>query len=153
KIKKKLEGWKASYLSLGGRLILIKHVLMSIPIYQLMTLHPTAVTIKKIETMLADFFWGITDSKKKYHWKSWKQICLPILEGGLGCKRIKDISSAFGMKLWWHLRKGESLWAQYCRNKTPATSTPSTANSHAWKRLLEIRQHMLPNTIWMLGSG
>jgi hypothetical protein len=35
KILKRIEGWRSSLLSAGGRLILIKHVLTSIPIYTL----------------------------------------------------------------------------------------------------------------------
>ncbi|MDD0148543.1 hypothetical protein PSY31_22920, partial [Shigella flexneri] len=68
-------------------MILIKHVLQSLPIYQLLTLQPSSAIIQKIEAMFADFFWGWNESRKKYHWSSWKKICLPIQEGGLGCRR------------------------------------------------------------------
>ncbi|PKU66869.1 integrator complex subunit 11 [Dendrobium catenatum] len=54
--QKKLTHWPSNFLSYGGRLILIKSVLNSIPIYLLHSLHPTAAICLRIERMLNKFF-------------------------------------------------------------------------------------------------
>ena len=61
KIERKLAEWKKLYLSKGGRLMLLKSTLSSLPTYfsSLFTI-PTHVA-NKIEKLQRDFLWG--DSK------------------------------------------------------------------------------------------
>ncbi|XP_060186220.1 uncharacterized protein LOC132615628 [Lycium barbarum] len=60
---------------------------------------------------------GCTDEKKKLHWSSWAKMCYPTEEGGLGFRRLKDISDALEMKRWWRFRTEKSLWAEFIKVK------------------------------------
>lgn len=65
KFKSKLSKWKASMLSIGGRLILTKWVLGSLGTY-FMSMFPMLVQVRKaLETLRAKFFLGSMDLIKK----------------------------------------------------------------------------------------
>ncbi|PKU86147.1 putative mitochondrial protein [Dendrobium catenatum] len=57
KIDKILNNWSSNFLSYGGRLILIKSVLNSMPIYLFHTLLPSTSTCVKLERIFNKFFW------------------------------------------------------------------------------------------------
>jgi hypothetical protein len=57
KLFKRLDGWKGSVLSLGGRLVLINSCLSNLPVYAMsMFLLPVSV-INKMDTARKRFFW------------------------------------------------------------------------------------------------
>lgn len=97
------------FLSIGGRDILIKHVLQSQPIYLLSAIEPPKTVIKQLEFYMARFFWDSSDGKQKYHWSSWPNLCYPIEEGGVGFRSITDVSKSLSMKRWWRFRTVNSL--------------------------------------------
>jgi len=58
RIKARLSGWKSKYLSLGGRLVLLKSVLSSLPVYALSFFKAPASIVSSIESFLNCFFFG-----------------------------------------------------------------------------------------------
>ncbi|KAE8711371.1 Ethanolamine-phosphate cytidylyltransferase [Hibiscus syriacus] len=88
---KKLSGWKASSLSMAGRLVLIKSVLSSLPIFFLSIFRIPSKVYRKLNSIMANFLWGEGSSKSRIHWVNWKRVCLPVEEGGLG---ILDLNFA-----------------------------------------------------------
>ncbi|XP_070027770.1 uncharacterized protein [Nicotiana sylvestris] len=58
KIVKRLNGWKDKLLSYGGKIVLIKGVLQSLPINTLSTMSPPKATFKLIEKYFANFLLG-----------------------------------------------------------------------------------------------
>jgi hypothetical protein len=59
RIKYRLSGWKSSFISFGGRLILLKSVLTSLPVYALSYFKAPPGTISSI-----NFLWGSNDFRK-----------------------------------------------------------------------------------------
>jgi hypothetical protein len=55
-IRNRLSGWKSRFLSFGGRLVLLKSVLTSLPVYALSFFKAPAGTISSIESLLINFF-------------------------------------------------------------------------------------------------
>ncbi|XP_060203034.1 uncharacterized protein LOC132631475 [Lycium barbarum] len=51
-------------------------------------------------------------------------MCYPIEEGGLGFKRLKDISEALAMKRWWRFRTEKTLWAEFLKIKYSRLAHP-----------------------------
>lgn len=100
KIVRKTERWHGKLLSVGGRAVLIKHVLQSQPVYLLAAMEPPKSIFLQIERYVSRFFWGTSEGKQRYHWSSWSKMCFPIEEGGTGFRRLKDIGEAFAMKRW-----------------------------------------------------
>jgi len=101
KVAKRISGWQSRLLNFGGRLILVKHVLQSIPIHTMAAISPPKTTLQYIKSLTADFFWGREKDKKKYHWASWENITFPYDEGGLEVRHLKDICTSLQYKQWW----------------------------------------------------
>ncbi|WMV45636.1 hypothetical protein MTR67_039021 [Solanum verrucosum] len=105
KVSKMICGWQARLLNFGGKITLIKHALQSIPIHTMVAVSPPSTTIKYIESIIADFFWGREqDKRKKYHWASLEIMSLPCAEGGVGIRRLTDICTSLQYKQWWNFR-------------------------------------------------
>lgn len=56
KVRDRIEGWKAQLLSNGSGLLLLKHVLQSIPIHSLSILHTPKVVLDKLKRLMSTFF-------------------------------------------------------------------------------------------------
>lgn len=74
-LKAKLSGRRAKALSFAERLILVKHVLSSMPLYiSLCTPFPEKVSLH-IERILRNFLWSIRCLKTKHNQVRWENIC------------------------------------------------------------------------------
>lgn len=74
-------------------------------------IEPNSVILHELKRIMAKFFRHSSDGSKRIHWINWDKCCLPTNEGGLGLRSFKDISKAFGLKLWWRFRMQKTLWA------------------------------------------
>ncbi|WMV32841.1 hypothetical protein MTR67_026226 [Solanum verrucosum] len=134
KVSKKISGWQTRILNFGGRIILIKHALQSIPIHTMTAISPQNTTIKYIESIIAHFFWGRDQDKRKYHWASIETISLLYAEGGVGLRKLIDICTSLQFKQWWVFRSKTSLWSQlikskYCQRANPVAKKVDTGDS------------------------
>ncbi|KAK4493277.1 hypothetical protein RD792_017845 [Penstemon davidsonii] len=77
---------------------------------------PSTSLLVELERLFARFFWSKT-SGQKIHWSSWKNICFPSLEGGLGIRRLSDVATAFSYKLWWRVRENYGIWSRFMVEK------------------------------------
>lgn len=72
KLKAKIQKWGADWLTLAGKLVLLKSVLYTIPIYQSSILLAPNKVIGKIESLCKKFMWeGGKGNLKKLHLVSW----------------------------------------------------------------------------------
>ena len=58
-LKNRLSGWKSRFLSFGGRLVLLKSVLTSLPVYALSFFKAPSGIISSIESLFIKFFLGV----------------------------------------------------------------------------------------------
>jgi hypothetical protein len=58
RIRSRLSGWGSQILSFGGRLILLKFVLTSLPVYVFSFFKAPSGIISSIDSLLIKFFWG-----------------------------------------------------------------------------------------------
>ena len=113
-ILEKLAGWKKLYLSKGGRLILLKSTLSSLPTYFLSLFIILTHVANKIEKLQMDFLWG--DSKT--HLVGWDKVCAPIANGGLGIRKLTTFNKALLGKWLWRFGKEEDrLWRRVVASK------------------------------------
>ncbi|XP_073154233.1 uncharacterized protein [Henckelia pumila] len=157
-VRKKLEGWELRSLAPGSRMTLIRSVLLSIPIFLCQVIQPPLAVLERLELIFNAFLWGSRPLEKKWHWARWSRACLPVSEGGLGFRRLKDIVDSFSMKLWFRCRQGTSLWARlllrkYCRSVSPVCAPSRGVISPTWRRLLQIRPRAEPGIRWRIGGG
>lgn len=99
KISKRILSWQYKFLSFGGKLILIRHVLQSMPVYLLSAMNPTKVVLKWLHLSFARFFWGNTSNERRKCWASCDRLCYPVEEGQLGVRSLIDVNKALMTKL------------------------------------------------------
>lgn len=71
KFENRLNNWKSKCLSHVGRLILIKSVLSSLPIYAMGTIILPTRVVKKLTAIARNFFWGGNHDKKSMAYVAW----------------------------------------------------------------------------------
>jgi hypothetical protein len=80
---RRLAHWKRSYLSKGGRVMMIKSTSLNLPTY-MMSLFPISTHVaKRIEKIQRDFLLGGLNDEVKMHLVEWDKVCSPMDEGGL----------------------------------------------------------------------
>ena len=65
RVEQKMATWKAKYLSLGGRIILIKSALSNLPTYFMSMFKCSALIVSRIEKLQRNFLWQGKGTKKK----------------------------------------------------------------------------------------
>lgn len=114
KVKGKVNDWKNRSLSYAGRIQLIAFVLSVMQIYWASVyILPKAVT-KDIDKVLKGFLWNQNISTNGKSKLSWKIVCRPKNQGGLGFKPLGEWNEILLMKHVWNIIvKKNSLWGQW----------------------------------------
>ncbi|XP_058741406.1 protein NRT1/ PTR FAMILY 4.2-like [Vicia villosa] len=61
--------------------------------------------------MQSNFLWGGSEEKRKMHWVSWNDLCLPVEKGGLGVRNLEDFNNALPLKWNWRIfGASNTLW-------------------------------------------
>ena len=102
KIKAKIVSWGGHWLTKVGKVILIKSVLSSLPIYQYsLLLAPKGIT-DQISKLIRDFLWRDgKGNQNRMHLVKWETIKRSVLDGGLQIKDPGLSNIAMGRKLLW----------------------------------------------------
>jgi len=110
RIVARLSSWTHKFLSFGGRLVLLKCVLCSLPVYSLSFFKAPAGIISSIDSIFI-FFWGGCEDCRKIAWWKWESICLPKEDEGLGVRRLREFNfSLLGKWCWRMLVEKDGLW-------------------------------------------
>ncbi|WMV11771.1 hypothetical protein MTR67_005156 [Solanum verrucosum] len=160
KTEKKLSGWKAQYLSLGGRLILINSVLDSLPTY-VMSLFPIpGKVVENLDKLRRKFLWQGNKDGKGYSLVNWETALLSKDRGGLGIKNLKLQNESLLKKwLWRYTEERNALWKEVIIAKygelnpwcTEITTEPYGVG--AWRSIRNLWSQMETNLYIKVGSG
>nr|KAJ0217922.1 hypothetical protein LSAT_V11C300121640 [Lactuca sativa] len=113
RVHARLSSWKASSLSIGGRLTLVKTVLGSLPLYFFSIFKAPCNVISNLEKIRRRFFWGGNDEKKKIHWVAWSKVLAHKEKGGLGVGSLRALNIALLVKWIWRLIDDKnSVWKE-----------------------------------------
>ncbi|KAM0849018.1 hypothetical protein ACQ4PT_053996 [Festuca glaucescens] len=99
----KVKGWNKGNFSLEARLLLVKHVLSAMHIYQLLVIDPPIWLIKAIDKIRRGFLWNndeLTSGGKCL--VNWAAICRPLEFGGLGITDLQRKAMALRVRWLWH---------------------------------------------------
>lgn len=99
KVQGRLQSWKGKFLSIGGRAVLISHVLEIIPIHLLSAVKSPLYVIAQFHRIFAKFYWSNSRNGRARNWSE-DSLCLPKNEGGLGFRSLHDVPKALFAKLW-----------------------------------------------------
>ena len=114
KIEWNLARWKKLYLSKGGRLMLLKSTLSSLPTYFLSLFTIPTYVANRIEKLQMDFLWG----DGKTHLVEWDKVCAPMANGGLSIRQLTTFNKTLLGKWLWRFRNKENrLWQRVTTSK------------------------------------
>ncbi|XP_074559236.1 uncharacterized protein LOC141815220 [Curcuma longa] len=121
-------------------------------------LMPPKSILHQLEMICANFFWGSVASRGKAHWISWETICKPKGEGGLGVRKLLEVSTAISLKLWFRFRTQASPWAvfltkMYCGAVSSVVVPLKWNASPGWRRMMRIRDLAENQIGWTIGKG
>ncbi|CAN0921774.1 Transposon TX1 uncharacterized 149 kDa protein [Linum grandiflorum] len=109
-LEKRLEGWKAKFLSLGARVTLLQSVLSNLPVYFMSMFKAPTSVIARVEKMQRRFLWAGTSEKNMIHWINWDVVKTSKQLGGLGVQDMKILNSALLGKWVWRYAVERSAW-------------------------------------------
>lgn len=113
RVRRKLAGWKTSYLLKGGRVTLFKAVVASIPVYFMSLFVIPAMVANQIEELQLDFLWKGESNDRGVHLVAWDKVCTLMDKGVLGIKRLHVVNKALLCKWLWRFGSEEDRrWQQ-----------------------------------------
>ena len=103
-IKSKIVSWGRYWLTMAGKLFLIKVVLSALPIFQSSLLLAPKTITAQISKLLRDFLWnGGKGNQNKLYLVCWETIKKPISKGGLQIRDPGLANIALGRKIIWQM--------------------------------------------------
>ena len=110
KFEKRIQHWSFRLLSIEGRLVLIKAVLISFPVYWMALVHVPKSILDKLRSLIFSFLWGSSADSKKYHLVDWMSLYKPTSLSGWGIKHLGWFSLSLRLKRLWLAINGNGIW-------------------------------------------
>jgi hypothetical protein len=117
KVEKKINNWCYRWLSLGGRLMLLKAVLSSQPIYWMSLAIVPGSVLKILRNCMFNFLWKRNGVSHAMHLCNWERLFLPFSFGGWGVRNIFYFSKSLAANTCWRVLMGEGLWHKVILDK------------------------------------
>jgi hypothetical protein len=163
KYENRIRHWCTRWLSLGGRLVLIKAVLECQPVYWLTLANLPATIQNKIRQIIFNFLWSGSRKKKNYHLCNWQLIARPKHLGGWGLRSLTGFSRALAAHSLWRAVLNDGLWQRVLKEKYyPFVSVHRwfrtvefhrSRGSQTWQNLLKSIHLLLHWMVWSPGDG
>ncbi|OMO54874.1 reverse transcriptase [Corchorus capsularis] len=156
---KRIQSWSGRLLSIASKAVMIQAVAQVIPTYLMSCFKFPKSFLHELNMLIARFWWGSTDTKRKIHWKAWDDLCVSKLDGGLGFRDFEAFNLALLAKQCWRLIRNENslcyriLWAKYFRNNTFMKAKLGHNPSFVWRSLLAGREVLRGGSRWRVGNG
>lgn len=138
---RRLASWKARYISLGGRIVLINSVLSSLPVFYFSIYRAPKGVLKYLNNLQKKFLWGGSVDKKSIHWVKWEDVCRSKEEGGLVVKDLDSFNRSLLAKWEWRwISDEQSLWKSFLKSKFGMNS------ARFWSE--EVRNRVVRCSLW-----
>jgi hypothetical protein len=154
KFRSKLTMLKANKLNHAGRLTYINSVLALIPIYYMSTVLFSKTFISKITSIIWNFWWaGVQEDNgsSSFHFRSWKDICRPKREGGLGVRDLFTVNCSLILHAAWNIATGKSsfltaiLKSKYFPNTSFWLAPNNSTKSSFWSSIMQVKDTLNEN--------
>jgi hypothetical protein len=117
KFERRIDHWCNRWLSLGGRLVLIKVVLEIQPVYWMsLATVPNSVLVKLCH-LIFSFLWLGCSERKQSHLCNWETIARPKKVGGWGLRNISLFNKSLAAKTLWRGLTKAGIWHKVLKDK------------------------------------
>nr|KYP56435.1 Putative ribonuclease H protein At1g65750 family [Cajanus cajan] len=124
------------------------------------TVHIPRSICDEVDKLCRSFLWGDSPTSRKIHAISWKTICMPKDQGGLGLRSMRTVNNSFMMKNGWSLiTEPNKLWVKVIRSKYKCQEgaiprVEKKANmSNLWQGICLNWIHVTPHVKWRVKDG
>jgi exonuclease III len=94
KVIKRVNDWKAKFLSQAGKEVLIKAVIQAIPAYSMSIFLLPKMLCSELNGIMQKFWWGDNENVKKIHWMCWEKMSRSKTQGGMGFRDLLCFNKA-----------------------------------------------------------
>ncbi|XP_071917065.1 uncharacterized mitochondrial protein AtMg00310-like [Coffea arabica] len=155
----KLKGWRNKMLSLAGKEVLIKSIILAMPNYAMACFKLPKGPCKDICKSIANFWWGGNQQEKKVHWISWKKLANVKGKGGLGFRDLEAFNETLLAKQLWriisslNLLMSKVMRAKYLTDLKALETHPPQSASWTW-RSIQSAWNLIQKGLWKrVGDG
>uniref|UniRef100_A0A803QAN3 Reverse transcriptase domain-containing protein n=1 Tax=Cannabis sativa TaxID=3483 RepID=A0A803QAN3_CANSA len=159
RVWKLLHSWNEKIFSIGGKEVLLKAVVQSIPTYAMSCFKLTKKFCSQLESMMANFWWGTNQNGTKIHWKRWNSLCKSKHEGGMGFRSFVHFNQALLAKQAWRIfEMPNSLLSRLLKHRYFSTTTFFDAHlghspSYTWQSICWGRDLLVQGMRYKIGKG
>ncbi|XP_026456295.1 uncharacterized protein LOC113357182 [Papaver somniferum] len=148
--------WSEKFLNFQARLTLVKHVLCSIPIYNMSIYKWLRKIIDACERIIRNYLWSRNVEDQKCVTLKWENVCTSKEEGGLGIRNLEYLNKPFLMKFLWRMKKSNEECDKFFLYKyTDKNGNWITyyKKSSVWPGIRWVIKEFDENTRWIVGTG
>ncbi|XP_026455656.1 uncharacterized protein LOC113356663 [Papaver somniferum] len=117
KLKDQLSVYKGKMLSFQDRVVLVKTVLSSYAIHNMVVYKWPVKFVKQCERVIRNLLWSGDSNLARYFVVGYDKICSPVREGVLGLTSLSNMNKALIMNLWWSIKASTKKWARFLDSK------------------------------------
>ncbi|XP_016206743.1 uncharacterized protein LOC107647138 [Arachis ipaensis] len=145
KVEQKLSLWKAKVLNKSGKLVLIKSILNSLPIYYLSLYKMPKAVADKLIALQRNFMWCKENGNYGIPMVKWELVQAPKKVGSLGVGDAVLRNTTLLFKWWWRFSKEDyPLWKKIvcsCNKLNPdvmLATQPLPVKGGPWKDICQL---------------
>jgi len=162
KLEARLLLWTHRALNMASRLVLIKVVLHSMPLYLFSILAAPKWVLKEIKKLQRNFLWGNSGPNRKWALVKWDKVCLPKKARCIGLRDTGHNNVVMGAKIWWRWLSNPntpwaSLWTAKYANNSPIEErirmSEVSLGSVIWNSANQHRKLIQQHSFWEINSG
>ncbi|XP_019179245.1 PREDICTED: uncharacterized protein LOC109174463 [Ipomoea nil] len=160
RVRARVMQWGNRFLSRGGREVLLKTVLQSLPNYAMNVFLLPLSLCDEIEKTMNSFWWGCERRERGgIRWSKWSDLCVPKKFGGMGFRRVREMNLAMlGKQGWNFLTKPDALVtrvfkARYFPKCSFLEAKRGSNPSFVWSSIWESQTMVGKGVRWRVGNG
>jgi hypothetical protein len=115
--EKRINFWCNKWLSLGGRYILVKSVLESLPVYWMSLEKIPNKIIILLRRLIFNFLWNSHPGHFRFHLCNWADLSKPRRNGGWGLMNLSLFNTALLANSFWRAVSIDSIWHRIIADK------------------------------------
>ncbi|XP_027177900.1 uncharacterized protein LOC113777055 [Coffea eugenioides] len=145
KVVSRISCWKERLLSMAGKEVPLKSVVMALPAYVMSYCKLSKELCRGIRREMAKFWWGSKGEESKMHWLGWGKLSEVKQNGGLGFRDLENFNLALLAKQLWriltrpNLLVSKILKAKYFKGTSIWKMKGKRTDSWCWKSILSAR--------------
>lgn len=159
RVVQRLLGYKGNLLSKGGREVLLKSVIQSMPTFAMSVFKIPKEICEDIEVLMNKFWWGKGEQSRGIPWMCWTRLSVSKDMGGMGFRSLREFNLALLAKQGWRfLTNPNSLVSKFYKekyfpNEIFLDAQLGTNPSYIWKSIMASKELLQQSTRKRVGDG